>query len=50
MPYAFVTLDVFTKQIFGGNPLAVVFDAAGLSDDDMQNIARAKHCPRVQLS
>ena len=40
MPYAFVTLDVFTKQVFGGNPLAVVFDAAGLDSATMQTIAR----------
>ena len=40
MPHAFVTLDVFTKDIFGGNPLAVVFDAATLDDTAMQNIAR----------
>ncbi|NKB43715.1 MAG: PhzF family phenazine biosynthesis isomerase [Alphaproteobacteria bacterium] len=40
MPHAFVTLDVFTKQIFGGNPLAVVFDAAGLDSAAMQKIAR----------
>lgn len=32
--------DVFTAQAFSGNPLAVVADAEGLSDDQMQRIAR----------
>lgn len=36
----FVTVDVFTDRPFGGNPLAVVLDAEGLSDDAMQAIAR----------
>lgn len=36
----FHTLDVFTAQRFSGNPLAVVLEAGGLSDDDMQAIAR----------
>ena len=40
MNYPFVTLDVFTSQRFAGNPLAVVFEADGLSDDTMQTIAR----------
>ena len=38
--YAFVTLDVFTDQRFGGNPLAVFTDARGLSGEDMQRLAR----------
>ena len=33
------TLDVFAAQRFGGNPLGVVADARGLSDDEMQRIA-----------
>ncbi|HET8996106.1 MAG TPA: PhzF family phenazine biosynthesis protein [Acetobacteraceae bacterium] len=37
--YDFVTVDVFTEQRFGGNPLAVFPDARGLSDADMQAIA-----------
>jgi len=37
--YPFVTLDVFTDQKFGGNPLAVFTDARGLSDAQMQNLA-----------
>ena len=33
------TCDVFTTQCFGGNPLAVVFDAEHLSDATLQKIA-----------
>jgi trans-2,3-dihydro-3-hydroxyanthranilate isomerase len=36
----FATTDVFAERAFGGNPLAVVLDAAGLSDAEMQAIAR----------
>ena len=36
----YVTLDVFTDQRFGGNPLAVVLDADGLDTDAMQRVAR----------
>ena len=35
----FVTVDVFTDKQFGGNPLAVVTDAEGLSAQQMQAIA-----------
>jgi trans-2,3-dihydro-3-hydroxyanthranilate isomerase len=35
----FATVDVFTQQRFGGNPLAVVVDARGLSDSEMQALA-----------
>ncbi len=35
----FVTCDVFTDQPFGGNPLAVVFGAEGLSTEQLQKIA-----------
>jgi trans-2,3-dihydro-3-hydroxyanthranilate isomerase len=38
--YEFVTLDVFTDQTFGGNPLAVLPDARGLTAEQMQAIAR----------
>jgi trans-2,3-dihydro-3-hydroxyanthranilate isomerase len=38
--YPFVTVDVFTSQRFGGNPLAVFPDARGLSDAAMQALAR----------
>ncbi len=37
--YDFVTVDVFTDQRFGGNPLAVFPDAGGLTDGQMQAIA-----------
>jgi len=40
----FVQVDVFTERVFGGNPLAVVFEAAGLSDLEMQAIAREMNC------
>lgn len=39
MRYRFHTLDVFTDRRFGGNPLAVVLDAQGLSGERMQVIA-----------
>jgi trans-2,3-dihydro-3-hydroxyanthranilate isomerase len=35
----YVTTDVFTDRMFGGNPLAVMLDAAGLSTEEMQAIA-----------
>ncbi len=35
---------MFTERVFGGNPLAVVFEAAGLSDGEMQAIAREMNC------
>lgn len=38
--YRFVQVDVFTDRIFGGNPLAVVLDAVGITSDEMQRIAR----------
>lgn len=38
--YAFITVDVFTDRRFGGNPLAVFPDARGLSDAEMQALAR----------
>lgn len=37
--YSFVTVDVFTNQRFGGNPLAVFPDARGMSDSEMQSLA-----------
>ncbi|MGA9867480.1 MAG: PhzF family phenazine biosynthesis protein [Acetobacteraceae bacterium] len=37
--YEFVTVDVFTDRRFGGNPLAVFPDAAGLTEQQMQAIA-----------
>jgi len=38
--YRFYQIDVFTDVPFGGNPLAVFPDAEGLSDGDMQRLAR----------
>ena len=40
MQRRYVTVDVFTDRAFGGNPLAVVLDAEGLSTAQMQAIAR----------
>lgn len=40
MRYRFLTSDVFTDRIFGGNPLAVFPDGQGLSMEQMQRIAR----------
>ena len=37
--FAFVTVDVFTDRRFGGNPLAVLPDARGLSDAETQSLA-----------
>lgn len=39
MNVGFVTVDVFTDRRFGGNPLAVVTDARGLTAAQMQAIA-----------
>ena len=38
--HSFHTLDVFTDTIFGGNPLAVLTDADGLSTEQMQRITK----------
>jgi len=38
--YRFYTVDVFTEQPFAGNPLAVFPEAEGLTDPQMQSIAR----------
>ena len=40
MRYRYYTCDVFTQTRFGGNPLAVLPKADGLSDGQMQQIAR----------
>ena len=39
-PRPFMTVDVFTATPYKGNPVAVVLDAQGLSDADMQAFAR----------
>ena len=43
MKVQFYTCDVFTDVRFGGNPLAVLPDATGLSSVQMQQIAREFH-------
>ncbi|MCA8926445.1 MAG: PhzF family phenazine biosynthesis protein [Alphaproteobacteria bacterium] len=40
MRFSYLTLDVFTERRFGGNQLAVLPDARGLSTEQMQAIAR----------
>ena len=37
--YDFITVNVFTDQRFRGNPLAVIPNASGLTDEQMQAIA-----------
>jgi len=39
MQRRYMTVDVFTDRAFGGNPLAVILDAGGLSTAQMQAIA-----------
>jgi trans-2,3-dihydro-3-hydroxyanthranilate isomerase len=38
--YRFIQVDVFTDRPFGGNPLAVFPEGEGLSDEEMQCLAR----------
>src|SRR5256885_14725599 len=40
MKYPFHIVDVFSSTPFGGNQLAVLPDAAGISTEGMQKIAR----------
>ena len=40
MKYAFQIVDVFSSTSFGGNQLAILPDAAGISAEGMQKIAR----------
>ena len=40
MQYKYYICDVFTSKRFGGNPLAVLTDASGLTEKQMQLIAR----------
>jgi len=40
MKYAFQIVDVFSSTPFGGNQLAILPDAAGISTEGMQKIAR----------
>ena len=36
---AFAQVDVFSREPFRGNPVAVILDAEGLTDDEMAQIA-----------
>ncbi|WP_353335357.1 PhzF family phenazine biosynthesis protein [Bifidobacterium psychraerophilum] len=36
----FAQVDVFSPEAYGGNPLAVIVDAEGMSEQDMQRITR----------
>ena len=47
MRYDFMILDVFTDEAFGGNQLAVLTDARGISEDAMQTIAREFDFPET---
>ena len=38
--HRFIQLDVFTREAFAGNPLAVFPEAEGLTDEEMMKIAR----------
>lgn len=40
MPYRFLTADIFTDRMFGGNQLAVLPDARGLTAEQMLAITR----------
>ena len=52
MQRRYITVDVFTDRAFGGNPLAVVLDAGGLSTEQMQAIAAdaQRGCPDALLA
>jgi trans-2,3-dihydro-3-hydroxyanthranilate isomerase len=41
--YRYVVVDVFTDRALTGNPLAVFTDARGLTDDELQALARELH-------
>jgi len=47
MRLRFVTLDVFTQKRLTGNPLAVVVDADGLEQAQMQAVAREFNLPET---
>jgi len=47
MRYDFMTLDVFTDTPFGGNQLAVLTDARGLTTEAMQTIAKEFDYPET---
>ncbi len=39
MPRRYCIYDVFTDKVLSGNPLAIVHEAQGLGDQEMQAIA-----------
>jgi trans-2,3-dihydro-3-hydroxyanthranilate isomerase len=47
MRYPFMILDVFTNEAFGGNQLAVINDARGMTPEAMQTIAREFNFPET---
>ena len=47
MRYDFMILDVFTGEAFGGNQLAVLTDARGITPEAMQTIAREFDFPET---
>lgn len=47
MKYRFFTADVFTERAFGGNQLAVLPEAPGLDDGQMQQVAREFNFPET---
>lgn len=47
MRYDFMILDVFTDKAFGGNQLAVLTDARGITPDAMQMIAQEFNFPET---
>jgi len=47
MRYDFMILDVFTDKAFGGNQLAVLTDARGLTSEAMQAVAREFDFPET---
>src|ERR1700716_2288285 len=49
MQRRYITCDVFTDRAFGGNPLAVVLDAGGLSTAQMLAIAGAVNYSETPL-
>jgi trans-2,3-dihydro-3-hydroxyanthranilate isomerase len=45
--YRIKHVDAFTTHTFAGNPAGVVIDAKGLTDSDMQLLAREKNLPET---
>jgi trans-2,3-dihydro-3-hydroxyanthranilate isomerase len=49
MSHRIVTIDAFTSRPFTGNPCAIVPEADGLSDEQMQSIAREANQPETSF-